>query len=327
MSARNTISQARKLGVPLGESEAEVALAADSALGSRAWFGTDFRGRPVAYFEIGDQSITPFAVSQVIDVAPVETTIGDPAEEVRTAKVTCREPRLDDVFIAFMDDVTEQLGTDNAVSILVNSAASWRNLLRIARHGLSDSAAMGLFGELKFLEALTEHIGPNAVELWQRDANSVHDFIGEDVRVEVKASTFQNQQAVKIHGLKQLEVPAHGDLVLAVAEVEKHGTGETLDLVVETLLDLGIDLETLSTKLEKSGFVRGMTSGESPPTFVLRDWRFWEITGSSPVLNTSAVSNEVATAIEEIQYSLNLGALGDSSPDFVWDRLAPISSD
>lgn len=320
MSARDTMAHAQDLGVPLGETDARVALTPEAPSSSRAWFGTDYRDRPVAYFEIDDQAIDPFAVSQVIDVIPVHTTIGDSAEVVRTAKVTCREPRLDDVFIAFMDDVVEQLGTADAVSILVESAASWRNLLRIARFGLSDSAAMGLFGELKFLESLFDAHGPLAVDFWQREPQSVHDFIGDAVRVEVKSSTFQNQQAVQIHGLRQLEIPVDADLVLAVADIEKHGGGQTLDNLVDSLLDRGADMATLTAKLKGAGFVRGMSADESSPSFAIRGWRFWEINAQSPVLNSSAVGTEITDAVTNLQYSLNLAALGESVSQFDWHR-------
>ena len=318
MSVRRTMEQARSLGSILGEREARVALSSEHAEGRRAWFGADFHERPVAYFEIGDQKLTPFAVSQVIDVAPVETVVGDLSEDVRAAKVTCRDSRLDDVFIAFMDDVTSQLGERNAVDVLVSSASAWRNLLRVVKQGLSDSAAAGLYGELRFLEELVHHCGPGTIETWQRDGQDVHDFIADGIRVEVKTSAFQNRQAVSAHGLKQLEPPANGSLVLAVAEIEKHGDGEQLDSVVDRLLEAGVPIDVFSQKLEAVGFVRGMSSLDDGPTFSLISWRFWEITDQSPVLSTRTVGTDVTTAISDVQYTLNLAALDGGASEFDW---------
>lgn len=319
MSVRQTIAQAQTLGEPLGEGEARVAQATVPRDGPRAWFGTDFNDRPVAYFEINLGELQSFAVSQVIDVAPVSTTIGDPAETVVTAKVTCREARLDDVFVAFMDDVTSQLGQQrSSVDVLVSSAGEWRNLLRIAKQGLSDSAAGGLYGELRFLEDLVGQLGPSGVDTWQRDGRNVHDFIGAGVRVEVKTSAFQNRHSVTIHGLKQLEPANTGKLILAVAEIEKHGGGEHLDTVVDRILDKGVPLDVLTDKLEEIGFVRGMGKVEGAPTFSLQSWRFWEISHDSPVLTTSAVGDHVATAVSDVQYSLQLSALGQASEEFEW---------
>ncbi|WP_198392395.1 PD-(D/E)XK motif protein [Brevibacterium yomogidense] len=253
----------------------------------------------------------------------METVVGGVPEDVRAAKVTCRDSRLDDVFIAFMDDVTSQLDKQNAVEVLVSSAAAWRNLLRVVSHGLSDSAAAGLYGELRFLEELIHSGGPKLIETWQIDGHDVHDFIADRIRVEVKTSSFQNRQAVTIHGLKQLEVPATARLVLAVAEIEKHGDGETIDDVVDRVLEVGAPIDVLSQKLEAGGFVRGMSSFESAPTFSLKSWRYWEMTPDSPVLSTQKVGPDVSTAISDVQYSLNLSSLAGGESEFDWSLFQP----
>ncbi|MBB3668525.1 PD-(D/E)XK motif protein, partial [Garicola koreensis] len=158
------------------------------------------------------------------------------------------------------------------------------------------------------------------LETWQKDGQDIHDFIADDVRVEVKTSAFQNRQAVSIHGLKQLAAPESADLVLAVAEIEKHGNGETLDDVVDRILDQGTELGMMSEKLAAAGFVRGMTSADEEQRFTLRSWRYWEITGGLPVLNLEAVGAEVALAISDVRYSLNLSSLGESRETFDWSR-------
>ena len=327
MGVRESIDRSRSFGEPLGESDSRVAQAETASTAPRAWFGTDSHDRPVAYFEIGDDRMQPFAVSQVIEVTPVEATIGSPPETVHAAKVVCHEPRLDDVFVAFMDDVLTQLGPQGSVDVLVRSAAEWRNLLRVANQGMSAAAATGLYGELRFLEELVTQHGPQTVATWQRDGNDVHDFIGEAVRVEVKTSPFQNQHSVTIHGLKQLEPPAVGDLFLAVAEIEKHGAGETIDEVVDRLLDRGVPLGPFIDKLAIGGFVRGMGSGDGDLTFTLRSWRFWQIYANSPVLTASAVGEEVAESVSNVQYSMLLSALGESSESFDWDLFAQTTSE
>lgn len=327
MSARETIERATNSGVPLGKDEARVALHPGGAPGHRAWLGTDFHDYPVAYFEVTDQKNSSFAISQVIVVEPVDTMIGHPPESVRTVKVACRDARLRDVFVAFMDDVMGQLGADDAVSVLANSAASWRNLLRLAQQGLSHAAATGLYGELKFLENLILHQGPAFLATWQRGGQDIHDFIAEYVRVEVKSSAFQNRQTVTIHGLKQLSVPESAQLILAVADIEEHGNGETLDDVVTRILDQGAELGTLTDKLAAVGFVRGMSAADEHPRFTLRGWRYWEITESSPVLNPAALGTEVSTAVSDVRYALSLSALGESTDAFDWTRFSSCGND
>lgn len=320
MSVRETIDQAQGLGTILGESEARVALHPQSTSGARIWLGTDFDERPVAYFEVHHKQGSSFAVSQVIDVEPVESVVGNPPEAVRALKVICREPRLTDVFIAFMDDVIDQREDGDIADILANSAASWRNLLRIAQRGLSDASAIGLYGELRFLEDLIDNRGAASLETWQRDGQDVHDFISKNVRVEVKTSTFRNRHSVTIHGLRQMEAPSGGQLFLAVAEVEVHGNGETLDDVVERLLDKRADVAVLTEKLAMMDFVRGMSLMSAQHRFSLRSWRFWEITDQSPILSSRVITPEIAAAMSDLRYSLNLAAVGQPEESFDWSK-------
>ena len=128
MGVRDAMRRSRSFGEPLGESDARVAQAETVDDAPRAWFGTDSHDR-----------LQPFAVSQVIEVTPVAATIGSPPDAVLVAKVICHEPRLNDVFLAFMDDVLSQLGPQGSVDVLVRSASEWRNLLRVAQQGMGDS--------------------------------------------------------------------------------------------------------------------------------------------------------------------------------------------
>jgi hypothetical protein len=252
----------------------------------------------------------------------VETTVGDEAD-LKTAKIICRDDRLNDVFLSLIEDVVSQLGTRGSLSVLLSSVAAWRRLLQIVDNGLSEAAAAGLYGELRFLEELVENCGPQQVNIWQISENDVHDFIGTDIRAEVKTSSFQNRQSVTVHGLKQLDAVSGADLILAVAEIQRHGDGETIDDVVNRLLDLGVDIEALSKKLESRGFVRGMsTSGADQKTFELQSWRFWPITSDSPVISASGLGSVTAAAVAEVSYSLNLSSLGEAMSSLDWTRFS-----
>src|SRR5699024_923206 len=147
----------------------------------------------------------------------VETTVGDEAD-LKTAKIICRDDRLNDVFLSLIEDVVSQLGTRGSLSVLLSSVAAWRRLLQIVDNGLSEAAAAGLYGELRFLEELVENCGPQQVNIWQISENDVHDFIGTDIRAEVKTSSFQNRT---VHGLKPLDAVSGADRILAVAEIQR----------------------------------------------------------------------------------------------------------
>lgn len=325
MNAKTTFDRARSSGYPLGTSDARVLLHREASQGHRVWLGTDTYGLAVAYFEIYGLDLPIFNVSRAIHVEPVETVIHRPMEEVRAAKVSCRERELYSVFSAFMDDVIEQLDTKDPVTALLDSASSWRRLLQVARAGISEAAALGLYGELRFLEDLMAHHGPQSIEAWQVSGGDIHDFIGERVRVEVKSSSFQNHQSITVHGLKQLEAPANSRLILAVADIQKHGDGETVDHVTSRLIANGADHAVLTDKLSKAGYVRGMLNPEEESTFTLTAWRFWEITAKTPVLSTSTVEPRITAALSDVRYSLALAALGDPETEFDWEEFSDTS--
>lgn len=308
-------------GLGLQGQEASVTPVSDLPTPIRVWLGTDSEQRYVAYFELAEKSMTEFRVSRAISVQPVTVQESDTQHTIRSAKVMCHDSSLNSVFATFIENVLQSLTADSDVADTITAAAQdWRELVQIAQARLSDSAAAGLFGELKFLTGLVQEVGPEALEAWQRNPHDVHDFIAESARVEVKTSVFQNRSAITVHGLRQLEPPHNSKLTLAVAEVQKHG-GQSLDDVISELLELGVDRQTLHSKLADAGYVYGMPSAASM-TFAVLSWRFWTINASTPVLNKSAIPIPVADGIGSLSYELNLSVLGDGKEDFDFKLLA-----
>ena len=322
MRVDGVLAEALEYGQVLGEHDARVAAVPGLAVGCRAWIGADSDDRHVAYLEIEGKRFSSFAVSEVLEVSWVETTVGDEVD-LTTAKIICRDDRLNDVFLSLIGDVVAQLGERDSLDVLLGSIAAWRRLLQIVDNGLSDVAAAGLYGELLFLEELVVNRGPQQVGIWQISENDVHDFISAGIRAEVKTSSFQNRQSVTVHGLKQLDAVSGADLILAVAEIQRHGSGETIDDVVNRLLDLGVDIDVLSRKLEARGYVRGMSSAAAiETTFELQSWRYWPITSESPVISASKLGTAASAAVADVSYSLSLSALGEAEVSLDWNRFS-----
>lgn len=320
MKAATVFRAALDKGVALAGNEAQVLPVHQAAMSPRAWFGYDSADRPVAYFETGEGDDTAFAVSKVIAAEALRVEFPAETGAITVIKLTCVLPQLAEVFFVFMDEVLERISDGALPSDAIPAAASeWRSLLQVAMSPMAESAAAGLYGELRFLEDLVEAVGPAAVGMWQRSGHDIHDFIADFARVEVKTSAFQDRSSVTIHGLRQLRRPQGATLTLAVAEVQKHG-GETIDAVIERLLPRIADRETLIEKIQHAGYVRGMP-GASDHTFTLLSWRFWEITDESPVLNSASLPQRIVDAVSGLRYSLNLGSLGTASDSFDFDRL------
>lgn len=320
MSAADVFRAALAEGISLAGNEAQVLRVPVRGDIYRAWFGHDAAQRPVAYFEARGHESPSFSVSKVIAVEPMQVEPEGGGEPVHVIKLTCHASQLAQVFFAFMDEILVRLSASAAPEIVIPAAASeWRSLLQTALSPISEATAAGLYGELKFLENTVRVLGGDALWTWQRSGFDAHDFIGDDARVEVKTSSFQNRAAVTVHGLKQLEVPIATTLTLAVGEVQKSGD-DSVDSVIERLLPLVSEREDLLRKLQRVGYVPGMP-GASAYTFTLLSWRYWEITSDTSVLNRSSLPQTTADAISNISYSLDLGSLGPAEEAFDHARL------
>lgn len=321
MIARDIFAQATGSSVNLFGGEATVSRVPNLGTPNRVWFGYDNDNLAVAYFECLEDKALTFAVSEAILVKNAVVDDEHSGDRVATIKVSCLDRKLIEVFYGFMDEVIGKLEPHTDVlQSLISAAAEWRSLLQIASSPLTESHAVGLYGELRFLEEAINTLGPGAVDLWQRSDRDVHDFISSDARVEVKCSSFQDRAAVTIHGLRQLEPPLKSSLTLAVAEVQKHGS-ESIDDVLARIIAMGTDLETLTQKLLLSRYVMGMPSA-SEYKFDLLSWRYWEITGGLSVLNKSAIEEHIANAISSVSYALNLSAIGVPKQNFDFQRLS-----
>lgn len=284
----------------------------DTKTSGRVWVGTSAQGSLTAFFESRQSAEIDVDLSHVIRITAAKVS-NKSGERAHAVQVQCLEPKLNNVFVSYVDDVLSHLvdGMD-AVRALSSTVAEWRTLLAVAKDELSESALRGLFGELSFLRDLVTHNGPGGLSVWAGADRERHDFVATMASVEIKTSTLQNRQAVTVHGLRQLE-PAHGsDLTLGVAEIDRHPEGKNVSEVVDELLDLKVDSPALRTKLANSGFVQGMP-GADRHRFHLVSWKFWEVTSELPVLRRTALDEAVVNAVSDLRYSLDLGVLG---PDF-----------
>lgn len=319
LRSRDHFSKARESGSSLRDNEAQVNAIPYRSQPFRAWVGRDHDKHAVAYFEVKPGMETSFSVSRVISVETVSIGVESVHGSLWTIKITCHDERLDEVFFVFVDELLERIHKEiDAVSVVQKAAFEWRSLLQFASSSFSESAATGLFGELKFLEQSVQAIGPKALENWQRSPHEVHDFIASGQRVEVKTSSFQNHSSVTIHGLKQLDPPLGAALTLAVAEIQKHGN-DRIDDVIDRLLTLGVCRELLVEKLTAIRYVIGMPEAKEY-SFDLVSWRFWEILPETAVINSSRVGTDVKNAVSSLSYSLQLASLGKPETTFDYDR-------
>lgn len=277
------------------------------------WAGIDASGGAVVFFPSEELPQSSYQISRLVHVEGRVVRTED-REPFRAVRVMCQEWTYFEVFTTFIEDVLErQSSGSTVVASLAQAAADWRELLARSQRGITPAEEMGLYGELRFLELLSETMGPSALELWKGPEGGRHDFMGSLGSVEIKSSGFQNGSRITVHGLTQLTPPENGFLVLAVADVDRSGTGETLSDVVSRLEALGLDVQRVRVILHGLGC---SLDGSQETPFAVRRWRYWHIDEESPVITAHALPAQIVDAIDELVYKLPLTALGPEADDF-----------
>jgi hypothetical protein len=109
----------------------------------------------------------------------------------------------------------------------------WRDLLAATPSGKpSLEVLIGLFCELWYLREIIR-LKPASLACWTEPARTRHDFVKNNLALEVKTSRSRQGRFVEIHRHTQLEAPVGGEFYLATLKLEETtGTDESLTSLV-----------------------------------------------------------------------------------------------
>ncbi len=230
----------------------------------------------------------------------------------------CAEPGLRETFLAVVADLAESLvgGHGEGAEVVVRRVLDrWRRFWSVPHTGLSEDAALGLFGELWFLERWL--LLPQGVHRWRGPEGARHDFQWEDVSVEVKASRTGGEGAPvhRISSLSQLDDPERGQLYLFSLHVTRDALAtHTLPILVERLRHVLVPHVTEATifddRLAQAGY---------SPAHAERYGQQWRIVGEQlylvgsefPRLIAHSFVGGIPPGVREIAYSLDLAACAE----------------
>ncbi|NSL55655.1 PD-(D/E)XK motif protein [Uliginosibacterium aquaticum] len=201
-------------------------------------------------------------------------------------------------------------GRDPAVSVerIIDDV---RAALRPLAPDLSSAEQIGLFGELWVLSnVLFPTIGPRVCHLWSGPDSERHDFVGQEVHVEVKTTT-RSEPRHEISRIDQLRPPNNKRLLFVSVMLERSlGGDETLaDRVDEIREKLGSDghaLDVFDSRLAQLGWHEGLRQTGTLLRFTFRDVHVFEVTGTFPRLPDDYVP---PLGVTGIKYNINVGSL------------------
>ncbi|WP_380258571.1 PD-(D/E)XK motif protein [Kineococcus sp. GCM10028916] len=272
------------------------------------------QGRPALLVPVDAGTQVPRDThSQGVDLGP--RVLLDGSAEEMFLQLSCTEPTLGPTFAALCDDILVALTAaprGNSVPVCVGVLDAWRSLLRPRpSEVMNRSAVLGLLAELHVLERLLM-VDPDALDRWQGPSGHRHDFVTDDVVIEVKASTGADRFTVEIHGDRQLEGPVGGRLVLYAERFEAGGQdSDSLPDVVDRVRRLGVSAHDLLTRLAYVGYDSKHMEIYRTMRFRTREIRIYDVEADFPAVVPGAFRDPtVLDALSNVNYAVDLDSSG-----------------
>jgi hypothetical protein len=156
---------------------------------------------------------------------------------VDLAADACHEGMFSSLCAAVLNSVVEQRRLPwEAVS---STMRAWQSAWKASPSSMEKSVQIGLYGELMILEhIMLPAIGARAVRHWSGPDRERHDFVGERMHMEVKA-TRRRRHEHEISRVDQLQAPEGRSLYLASVMLEESAAGAgTLATRIDAVSDL-----------------------------------------------------------------------------------------
>lgn len=241
----------------------------------------------------------------------------------RYIDVLCRANRTSSMrrpFIGFCEDVIQELDGKGfePVDALYRTATRWQRFWSVESEPVSDAWIQGLVGELIFLRGLLKMFGAKALTAWTGPDGMDHDFQGNKIGIEVKATTTQ-PPVLQINNLNQLDATLFGNLYVLVYGLSIVKKGLRLpDLVreIERLLEEDADgSDVFWKRLSAAGYFRHLEGRYSEMSFRVDQAAAYRVDAAFPKIINRSFSRPLDSRVGNIRYCVELTGLRGKSPD------------
>lgn len=228
----------------------------------------------------------------------------------------CTEESTLGLFATVVCEVVKELEgvvPERRIAVVSETLARWRWFWGVDTAGLSESDALGLFGELWFLDQWVGTTREN-VWAWGGDNQTRHDFQWAEHSVEVKSTARRGDRAIvhTIQHLDQLSVPESGRLYL----FSLHVTRDRLATNTLALLASRCSEQLQNTVDARDEFLRKLSRrGYSPADNSLRETGYrilgeeiYEVAGDFPRLRPSSFVGGLPAGVVDVTYKIDLTA-------------------
>jgi hypothetical protein len=202
------------------------------------------------------------------------------------------------------------------ISTVINQLEKWKSMFnKVSSDGLTQSQQQGLFGELHFLEKFLscQDVTPiDVLSTWVGVDAAMRDFQGTNWAVEVKTSSTNNPQSVKINGERQLDETLLDTLILYHCSVEvSKSNGQSLPQKIaqirEKLNNDVIALNCFNAKIFEVGYVDKQEDLYNDRCYKIRNESFYHIKDDFPRIK----ENELRKGVGDVKYSISLATCNE----------------
>ena len=188
----------------------------------------------------------------------------------------------------------------------------WRKMLsstQLTKMTLSE--AIGLAGELYFLNHLGIILKEDSTKYWIGTSGARHDFEFQNSSFEIKTTLQRNREEVTIHGFNQLSSFEGKKLFMILIKCELEPFGINLiELVNDLLSQSQLDKRRFLEKLRAAGYDHEAASPLEDLRFNFTEFVLIEIDENFPAVTRSALSKLTnGNRIKDLQYVLDVYGL------------------
>ena len=219
--------------------------------------------------------------------------------------LTCSDVELRDEFAAICSQFVSTSDDGAARRKLVSDPAQWWNHWKsLMGNSQSEREVYPIIGELLVVKALlTQGKKPK----WAGIKSATHDVELDDKSYEVKSTTKRYGYEVEISSLYQMKKEGE-TLDLVFFRFERSQLGQSLDDLVEELIQLGYSKHSLENALEKNGLEKGCIARSLH--YKLLEMRVFPVDSGFPALTLgSFVGGKLPDNIIKVKYTIDLSGI------------------
>jgi hypothetical protein len=232
--------------------------------------------------------------------------------------VACKDMTMHENFSAVVLEILEGLGDADDVGARLDSIFNrWRWFWKVAPEAMSPETAIGLFGELWFMEFWLDPVGAEVLDVWTGPLGDRHDFKWPQASIEVKTTRVKSDGPARhrISRLDQLEDPESGTLHLfslrvAIDEIGGHSLNRSIDRLREQLARSPELIATFEERIGLVGYNPSHAHHYEVPFRVVGE-ELYRVGDAFPRLTAESFSGGLPAGVDDVGYTVDLAACGN----------------